>query len=66
MEEQIPNKESQPSPPPKRKPAAKKKPDNKYKPQVKIRPTIAASRVGQPTAQRVTGARVNSVRVKRN
>ncbi len=41
-------------------------PTNKYKPQQKIRPTIAASRVGQPNAQRVTGARVNSLKVKNN
>lgn len=60
MEEKKPRKA------PQRKAPAPQKPDNKYKPQVKIRPTIAASRVGQPNSQRVTGARVNSVRVKHN
>lgn len=60
MEDKSPKKASP------RKAQAPKKPDNKYAPQTKIRPTIAASRVGQPNSQRVTGARVNSVRVKHN
>ena len=52
--------------PQRKAPSAPKAAENKYQPQVKIRPTIGASRVGQPNAQRVTGARVNSVRVKHN
>lgn len=60
MEEKNPKKGQSP------KAKCSLEPTNKYKPQQKIRPTIAASRVGQPTAQRVTGARINSVKVNKN